>query len=451
MRFRSLRFRLVLGAAVWIAAALVLAGAAIAYLFTDSLERNVRADISATMSRLVALIDPDAPAGAPVLTGALPDARYETPASGIYWQVTDLGSGARTRSRSLWDHVLATGPEDEGRRFATVDGPLGQSLLSLSLLARFPAANGERRYEVVVAQDRASLDGAIRRFGFELAVALLLLGLVLALAALLQVQLGLAPLRRLRQDVEAIRKGAAVSVGAAYPSEVLPLVGEVNELLVSQGKSMEFARARAADLAHGLKTPLAVLGTLEYELGEKGEDAIAAQIAELTREMSERIDYQMRLARLRQRTRLHSFTAPLSRIVCRAVAVLQRTQQGERCEWRVDVAEALDVDMDADDLVELVGVILENAAQWARSRISIEARVDGMTVELRIEDDGPGIAPDDLASIGERGRRLDETMPGTGLSLAIAREIVTLNQGTITFGQAEPGGLAVAIRLPKAP
>lgn len=450
MRLRSLRLRLVLGAGIWIAAALVLAGVAIGYLFTASVERGARADLSATMARLVALIDPGQANGTPVLTGELPDARYATPVSGVYWQITDLASRRTLRSRSLWDHVLRIEPAGEGRRFSSVEGPAGQSLFALSLATRFATASGERRFQAIVAQDRSVLDEAIRRFGVELAVALLILGVVLGLAAVLQVQLGLAPLRKLRQDVETVRKGVAVSVGADYPSEVLPLVSEVNELLASQQKSMEFARSRAADLAHGLNTPLAVLGTLEHRLAEKGDGDSAALIAELSGEMRDRIDYQMRLVRLRHRTRMHAFRASLSLLLPRTVAVLKRTQRGERLDWTVEVADGLDIDIDANDLLELVGVVLENAARWATSLVRVQARRDGATVELRIDDDGPGIRASELGTIGVRGRRLDESVPGTGLGLAIAREIVALNDGTITFERSPHDGLGVTIRLPMA-
>ncbi|AYG68365.1 MULTISPECIES: HAMP domain-containing sensor histidine kinase [unclassified Rhizobium] len=450
MRSQSLWVRLILGAGGWIAVALVLAGLAIGYLFTKNVERGASADLSATMSRLVALINPDARGTAPVLTGALPDPRYDTPISGLYWQVTDLGSQQIIRSRSLWDYVLKLDSPGEGGQLSTVKGPVGQSLLAFSLTARFQKNNSERRYQVIVAQERSILDEAIVRFGRELAAALLILGVALVFATILQVRFGLSPFRKLRQDIEGIRKGVASSIDANYPLEVVPVVSEVNALLALQQKSMDFARSRASDLAHGLKTPLAVLGTIAYELEEGGNKRSAAAIIELTNEMRDRIDYQLRLVRLRQRIRMHALSASLSSIVPRAIAVLKKTPGGEQLDWVVDVIEGLNVDMDANDLIELVGVILENAAQWANSLISIQARKEAATIELRIADDGPGIPLSDLTSIGRRGRRFDETGPGTGLGLAIASEIVSLNNGTIAFERSEHGGLEVAIRLPVA-
>ncbi len=448
MRIQSLRVRLILGAGIWIAIALVLAGVTIGYLFTNNVERGASADLSATMSRLVALINPDALSAAPLLTGALPDPRYQTPVSGLYWQITDLGTQQNIRSRSLWDYVLKVSPSNEGGQLSTVQGPVGQSLLALSLTARFAETKGERRFQIIVAQDRSILDEAITRFGRELALALLVLGFVLVVAVILQVQFGLSPFKKLRKDIESIRNGVASSIDAIYPLEVVAVVGEVNALLAMQQKSMDFARSRASDLAHGLKTPLTVLGTIAYELEKGGNTRSAASIIDLTNEMRDRIDYQLRLVRLRQRVRMHALSASLSSVVPRTIAVLKRTPKGEQLVWVVNVKDGLNVDIDVNDLVELVGVILENAAQWANTQIHIKAKQDGAFVEWQISDDGPGIQFSDHSTIGLRDRRLDETVTGTGLGLAIASEIVSLNNGTIAFERSSHGGLEVIIRLP---
>jgi hypothetical protein len=290
----SLRLRLFLGAALWISLALLAAGASIAYLFTASVERTVRTDLSAGLARLVALIDPDA-ARSPALSQSRSDPRYDIPLSGIYWQVEDTDQKKVIRSRSLWDFVLDTGETKpgDGEQFTITKGPGEQSLSALSLSTRFSTTAGDRTYRIVVAQDRAILDESIRRFGKDLAISLVILGIALVAAAWLQVRLGLSPLRKLREDIEAIRHGARDTVARTYPSEVLPLVGEVNELLASQQKSMEFARARAADLAHGLKTPLSVLASVTQGLRDKGDTENADLVDGLASEMADRIDYQL--------------------------------------------------------------------------------------------------------------------------------------------------------------
>ncbi|HAO2891979.1 TPA: sensor histidine kinase, partial [Escherichia coli] len=194
--------------------------------------------------------------------------------------------------------------------------------------------------------------------------------------------------------------------------------------------------------------PLTVLGTIAYELEKGGNTRSAASIVDLTNEMRDRIDYQLRLVRLRQRVRMHALSASLSSVVPRTIAVLKRTPKGEQLVWVVNVKDGLNVDIDVNDLVELVGVILENAAQWANTQIHIKAKQDGAFVEWQISDDGPGIQFSDHSTIGLRDRRLDETVTGTGLGLAIASEIVSLNNGTIAFERSSHGGLEVIIRLP---
>jgi signal transduction histidine kinase len=450
MKFGSLKVRMIVGTAVSIAFALVLAGIALGYMFVESVERGARSDLSATMARLVALVDLDVTGAVPRLSGRLPDPRYDTPHSGLYWQVRDMDSQRTIRSRSLWDRMLETDPKLEGQRFSTMTGPAGQSLIALSLNANFKTNQQDKRYQIIVAQDRSILDDSIKDFAWSMVIALLVLGGALVVVAVLQVHFGLLPFKKLRQDVESIRKGTASSVESSYPAEVVPLVVEVNELLALQQKSIEFARSRAADLAHGLKTPLSVIGTIAHELEVRGDHHHAAVISDLANEMHERIDYQLRLSRLRHRARLHVLRAPLNPVVTRAMLVLQKTKEGERLEWQADMQDQLDVDIDANDLIELVGIVLENAAKWARSAVSVRLHKDGDVAELRIGDDGPGIDQSNLNLVGVRGRRFDESAPGSGLGLAIAREIIALNNGSMSFQNRSSGGTLVILRLPLA-
>lgn len=449
---RSLRLRLLAGAALWIALALVVAGIAIGWMFTSNVERSMRAGLTASLNRLVAQIEPAA--AEPVRADALPDPRYETPMSGAYWQVEALPDGGNWRSRSLFDHVLATaGATAPGgvEHFSTIPGPGGQSLSAMVREVSFADGdNPPRRYRVTLAEDRGLLDESIRRFGGDLVLALAVLGLVLLLAAWLQVQLGLRPLRALQQGIGAVRRGEAQTLPTSYPAEVLPLVGEVNELLAQQHKSMEFARTRAADLAHGLKTPLSVLRNLAADMKETGDARIGGEIDEIVGEMDDRVEYQLRLSRLRMRTPTHQLSASLNDTVSRAAAVLSRTQEGEDLAWLIDMPAAVNVDIDPHDLMELVGVVLENAAKWGRMRVVVTGRRDGNQAELRVADDGPGLTEEQIAHLGVRGQRHDESRRGSGLGLAIALEVVALNAGTMQFARAAEGGLEVTVRLPLA-
>jgi len=443
---RSLRLRLLAGAALWIAAALILAGLAIVYLFVDNIEANARLGLRASLSRVVALLDPAS--SPPALEGALPDPRYDSPDSGIYWQIENLATHELGRSRSLFDFTLAP-PQalvDGRENFVTLGGPDGQSLLALIRTVRF---DDEHSYRVILAENRAPLNESIARFGLQLTLALIIVGLVLAAAALLQVRLGLGPLDALRAGIEAVRKGRRDRLPTDYPAEVQGLVSEVNELLAAQEQSVRFAQERASDLAHGLKTPLAVLGTIAADLRNSGNDASAGNLDVLASEMAERIDYQLRLSRLRLRPRTHEFSANLEDAVSRTLAVIRRTPEGEHLTIETHLEPFL-VDIEPRDLIELVGALTENAAKWARSRVDVEAKREDGTALLRIADDGPGLSAEDITRIGQRGQRLDETSKGSGLGVAIAHEIAALNGGSIQFGRASIGGLEVLVSLPLA-
>lgn len=213
---------------------------------------------------------------------------------------------------------------------------------------------------------------------------------------------------------------------------------------------MDRARSRAADLAHGLKTPLAAMHGIAESLREKGQDSEADLLQDLSFEMSERVDYQMRLAALRVRTTAHSTRSSLNTAVIRTLTVLKKTGRGETLHWTAELSDDCWVDVHRQDLMELVGISLENAAKWAASRVIIRTKRQDDRAILEICDDGPGIAEDQLKSIGTRGLRLDEALPGSGLGLAIAAEILEINKGSVSFSRAQVGGLIVTIVLPLA-
>ena len=451
MRPRSLRLRLLGGAIVWIGLALVLAGIAIGLMFVGNVERQTRADLTDSLNRLIAVIDPRA---SPLtLTHPLADPRYDTPFSGLYWQVDRLQGGPKLRSRSLWDFELGLDAKaflDGSGHFATIAGPSGQSLSGEVRKVRYDLASGPADFLVLVAENRAVLDASIAQFGRDLVMALALLGIVLVVAAWLQVRLGLAPLDSVRAGIERIQRGESARLPESYPIELLPLVNGVNELLQSQEKSVQFARTRAADLAHGLKTPLSVLGTVSQRLLDRGDPETAALIDMMTREMADRIDYQLRLSRLRMRDGTHFYSASLNRALTRTIAVVEKTRDGEALAWSFVAEAPVNVDIEQQDLMELVGVLLENAAKWAKSRVEITLRRDADGIETLIADDGPGLTPAQIATLGTRGRRLDESKKGSGLGLSIATEIVERNGGKLSFGDNPGGGLRVHLRLPVA-
>jgi len=441
--------RLLLGGGAWIALALVVAGIFISASFGASIDAARRDDLEASFDRLVASIDPAT--GELSNDQPLADPRYNTPLGGLYWQVDDADTGTSVRSRSLWDETLplhSIARHGNEAALATITGPGGTPVVVLTRDVTIDDARVSRHFDIAVAEARSVDESPILSFNASLLIALAILGATLLAAAVLQVNFGLAPLDRLRRSVAAVRHGASPRLTPPRTEELEAVVQQVNELLDAQEASISFARERAADLAHGLKTPLAVLSATSARLRESGDRSNADLLELLTDQMNSRIDYQLRLARLRSPTRAQGVKASVNEVMLRSVAVLRKTPAGEALNWLVDLDENLEVDMDGHDLMELAGILLENASQWARERVRLRCARDGDGVEILIEDDGVGISDDAIARLGVRGTRLDETKSGEGIGLAIAYEIVRLNRGTIAVARSEMGGLRLTVRMP---
>ena|SRR5215217_5310244 len=431
-------------AVLMVMGSLLLAGVALQGLFVTNLERSVRSDLNAALSRLVALIDPYS--AEPAILAPLPDPRYETPLGGRYWQIEALDSGATTRSRSLFEQELEHQGIADGENFHQVsdDG------LHLIMVSR-DITIGKREFRVTVGQDHDDIHRAGQQYGWDIAKLFSLLAVAIIGAAWAQLQLGLLPLSRLRSAVDDVRRGDVERLRGQFPTEVEPLVDEVNALLAERQSLAERGRQRASDLAHGLKTPLAALHGIAMRLRDKGAEQDAEALDDIAREMSARVDYQMRLASLRTRSNAHRESSSINTAVLRTLAVLRKTERGEILHWQAELGDELNVDIHRQDLLELIGVTLENASKWAQGRVIVKSGREGPMAVLQVSDDGPGISPGLIQKLGNRGARLDETMPGSGLGLAIASEILEINGGSIAYARSDHGGLRVEIRLPLAP
>lgn len=443
MRRHSLGLRLMGLALLMVAGSLILAGVMLQTMFVDNLERNVRGDLDAALSRLVALIDPTQAVIS--IIAPLPDPRYETPLGGRYWQIEALDSPDMARSRSLFDQDLPTSEVADGEAFHWVNGD-GFHLILVSRIVEI----GTRSFRVTVGEDHDRIHLAGVQYGWDIARLFGLLGIAIVAAAWAQLRLVLRPLNRLRNAVDDVRRGDVDRLRGEFPAEIEPLVDEVNGLLSEREALAQRGRRRASDLAHGLKTPLAALHGIAMRLRDRGEEVEASSLDELALEMSSRVDYQMRLASLRTRSGEHRESSSLNTAILRTVTVLRRTERGERLHWLAELGEDVHVDIHRQDLMELVGVTLENASKWASSSVVVQISQQAEIAVLKITDDGPGIPAKKMEKLGRRGSRLDEAVPGTGLGLAIATEILELNGGTIAYQQGRLGGLAVEMRLPLA-
>ncbi|WP_288414172.1 HAMP domain-containing sensor histidine kinase [uncultured Sphingomonas sp.] len=286
-----------------------------------------------------------------------------------------------------------------------------------------------------VAVPRAEIEQPLRGAMLPLLATLAIVALVLAVATLVQLRLGLRPLRTLRDRVAAVRAGAAGEVPEDQPEELRPLAVELNALVREQGEALSAARASAANLAHALKTPVA---TLALELGD---DPRGAQVR--------RIDATIRhhLSRARGGVVDRRASTALRPAVEALVGVVRALHRGGGVAVEADLAD-LRVAVDAADLDELAGNLIDNAARHARSRVRVAADRDGAMVRLSVADDGPGIPAADRARATDPGVRLDERGDGHGFGLAIVRDLAALYGGRLTLGEADGGGLVAAVTLP---
>jgi len=271
------------------------------------------------------------------------------------------------------------------------------------------------------------------------------------IAGLLQVRRGWSPINQLRVRLARLDAGSVRRLDGEYPSEVAPLVGDLNALLDQREESVARARASAGDLAHGLKTPLAILLQEAARADAAGQAELARAIREQVDRMRRQIDHQLAQARAdaTRRSGAGASTAVLESADALG-RTLRRLHDERGLTIAVDVPPDLRVRVDREDLDEMLGNLLDNACKWARGRVQIAAARDGGRVVVVIDDDGPGIAPAMREAVFERGVRADEAAPGSGLGLAIVRGLATACGGDVGFADAPLGGLRVRLALPSA-
>lgn len=426
MTFRSIRARMLAWSAGLTLGALVVAWLALSAVLGDFVGRRLDAELTAATRGVMAAAGWNT-AGAFTVLPPPADARFDRPLSGWYWQVSD-GAAVLARSPSLVTGNL--GADGAGRI-----GPDGAALVAHQ--AAFTAPGDGRRLTVTVtlpAADATAELAAIRR---PLALALAVLGAALMAAQVLAVRGGLVDLTRFARAVAAVRDGKTDTLPPAQAAELRPLSDELSRLIAANAAQLARARAHAGDLAHALKTPLSVLAN-------RADPEDAALIDRMDRTIRWHLK-RARAAAAGLDPAAHAALAPVLEDVALVLAPEAR-RRGVTVE--VAATGAPDFRGDAEDLAEIIGALAENAVKWARARVRISARRRPEGVEITINDDGPGIAEAERARLLTRGARLDETIPGHGLGLAIAADRIAAYGGRLTLGQAEGGGLAVTVTLP---
>lgn len=436
----SLRLRLVLASALWIAVTLAIAGVLLLLLFRDHIEQRFDAQLYDHMEELIAASEP---AGAAFsLTWRPSDPRFSLPGSGWYWEVLRDGRTV-AHSESLRYGRLRL-PAAGASGTITGAGPIGETLRLRWQDVTLPDLAGSFRY--VVAGPIADIAVDVRAFAAKLALTLAALGLGTVLTVLVQVRFGLRPLDLLRRGVAAVRAGRAQRLAADGPEEVQPLVSEINELLDHSAALVARARGGAGDLAHALKTPLAVIRNEAAAIGGPQGAILREQVAAL----DGYVERYLSRARSAGAAAPIGTRTPLAPVLEDLRFSLARLYDAR--DLAIDIGETAGLAFrgDAQDLEEMLGNLMDNACKWARSRVEVRGERAGERLRLSVDDDGPGIPPEARAAALARGGRLDEAVPGSGLGLAIVGDLVGLHRGTLRLEESPLGGLRVVLDLPAA-
>ena len=369
---------------------------------------------------------------------------YHRALSGHYYQI-EQPDGQLQRSRSLWDQQLppqnlATGEQRQLR----IAGPAQQQLL---IWAAGYEKSGQR-FSILVAEDIGPLLTTLRHYNWGFAAATVVLLVLLMLVQRLVLHRAFGNLRRLQAAIARLEAGEIEQLPEDVPSEVIPLVQEINRLLGLMGQRLQRSRNAVGNLAHALKGPLNLLTQLADSREIPAPAALQAELRTHTAQLRRLIEHELKRARLAGSGSPGQRFVPAQELPA-MLTLLQRIHRDKSLRFEMDVDDSLALHIDRDDMLELLGNLLDNAAKWANGRVRCRI-TDAEQTRFEVEDDGPGCSEEDLQRLTERGTRLDESTPGHGLGLAIVQDIVTLYHGKLTFDRSpELQGLRVIIRLPR--
>jgi signal transduction histidine kinase len=456
MRVNSLAFRLFATSAAWTLLVLPLAGYIIYALYRDDVQLSFDAQLKKLLTAL-AVDSMNTTGDAPVAPQNLYEPLFEVTHSGWYWQVRPIdGAEGRTLvSPSLASEILPS-PYDRkfptdttGTRWMNVPGPTGEKIRILEVIATPGHESDKTRYSVIVAGPLNWLEATISKFRNRLTTALSLFGVGLLGVTLFQVRFGLLPLRRIEKGLTSIRSGEAAKLEGQLPAEIEPLQAELNALIHSNNEIVDRARTQVGNLAHALKTPLAVITNEARE----DKSPFAAKVAEQAQIMRDQVGHYLDRARMAASAGAIGRVTPFEATAEPLVRALERINHDKGIAILMTVPPGAKFQGEKQDLEEMLGNLLDNACKWGRKHVHLKAAVvmpDGKSKRLlvTIEDDGPGLTDDQRAKIGKRGMRLDESQPGSGLGLSIVSDLATSYRGSMSLRASPLGGLLVQLDLP---
>ncbi|MER8406368.1 ATP-binding protein [Mesorhizobium sp. M1307] len=454
---RSVAFRVIAFSTVWAILTLVVIFTLITTLYRQASERGFDSLLSAHLFNLIGSVGVSESGQ---LTGApdLGDLRFSEPNSGWYWSVEPASEGVHgdlhssSMTKAIPSPSVAEVPFNASfQRSYSADGIEGEQLEVFESEFVLDAKNRAARFRVMGNQ--TELEQEIATFQRRLLTYLSLFGVGMIAINAIAILLGLQPLRRVRNALAMVREGTAQRLDGRFPAEIEPLANETNALIENNRRIVERSRTQVGNLAHSLKTPLAVLLNEGRALGGAKGQLIAEQAAS----MQKQVDHYLQRARVAAQRDSLVYRTPVAPLVQRMVRVLQKLNPQTALSLSLPATDIVFAG-EREDLEELLGNLLDNAMKWARSAVAVSVKpisskggagTEGAAslFEISIEDDGPGIPDDKAREVLQRGRRLDETKPGSGLGLAIVADLVNEYGGSLALERSVMGGLKAMVRL----
>jgi signal transduction histidine kinase len=423
---RSLRFRIMVVAAATIATTLAVAAISLTILFERHIMRRVAQELDGRWAELAGTVSIGQNGHVTLLRG-LVDPRYDRPLSGAYWQVEEEGHDPMS-SRSLWDQTL---PRPSGRTSMPYEATAadGSELYILARRVELGTGAGARKAILSVALDHKEVEELSTSFQSDLVIVLGLIAAALLVGTFLLINIGLAPLDALRRALQSVRAGDRTRLGSHYPTEVRPLAEDLDRMLDRNDALVRKARDRAGALAHGFKTPLTILSFEADRLGKAGEASVARTLREQIDAMRRLVEQELARAKVRGSDGAAGglgLGVELTTVAWQLIDVMQRMPDADELRFAVNVPKDIWIQMDRDDLIEVLGNLIDNARKWASSFVEIRAATEGSKVTLEVADDGPGFdAPPRLKGVRE----------GDGLGLDIVRGILNEYGAVLAIGR----------------
>ncbi len=437
----SLTLRLVISSFFWVGATLLVTTILLVLLFRGHIEKRFDSSLQDHLEELVAASN-ISPAGEFTMTWQPTDPRFNRPHSGWYWEIKQSGRNV-ARSKSLWQDSLdidQTSGEVAG--IQKINGPENEALHALVQNIIFPQSKGSLLY--IVSGPVSDVEADVRQFMLHVVISLTVLGIGLLLAIWFQVHFGLRPLQVLQKALGDIRQGREARLPKTFPSEVQPVVTELNALLDHNASLLERSRTQAGNLAHALKNPLTVIRNEAKSLNSSQGNTIQQQ----TDAMAASIDRHLSQARAAGSKGVLGSRTDVHKVISDLCYTMEQLYQQRDLEIKPVLLGDCWFRGETQDLEEMLGNLIDNACKWANHKVCITAQCTADHLVIFVEDDGTGI-PEELRDyVLKRGRRLDEEIPGSGLGLDIVKDLAELYRGSLELDHSPLGGLLAHLNLP---